>query len=296
MKKVFIVLLILFVPIVHAEENTLYKYYNISRVYGPYSENSTDDFPNIDTSDYIYTSYTELNERPEDKDNREVITEEGYEYERVKDINYISIKNMENDITVKDLSLKYKGEDLKYETTDDLNIIKGSSEVTLHLNEEVNPYYITLNIKTNEDYGHLIFTGGYDGKMYVKHNVYMAFDYTWYGLESEYNYDSIDIWTKCILSEKLDDTRILTYLGEKTIYKYRDKLFHTYREDKIYSPGYLDGPSLEYPYRDDEDFIKYGKPIPIYVDESDNALDEDNLSYDLDEFSYEIVDVPNTGI
>lgn len=285
--------LVLFIPVVFAKERIVkYKYYKINKIYGPYSQNVTEEYPYLDKEDYIYSEYTETKDIPEDRDGREILEKDVWEYERLKDVNYISIINYTDDVSLTEVTVKYKGEKIDFDTNDDLNSFKNSSEVHLYLKEKLDPTLLEVYIKTNFTFSNFKFTIGCDNLMYAYQSAYLGDEYLFKGIEASYNGGIGDIWTSSYYDEEKPLSRIMRLNGKVKIYQYRDKLYHTYKEEKEYYSEYLFEPINDYLYKDESDYI--------ILDDEDNKTNIKDNTYEYSDLeiedNIEVVDVPNTGI
>ena len=284
MKKIIIVIsLVIMMPCVFAKESHVkYKYYKINRVYGPYAE-ASDEFPLLDTEDYIYSDYV-TSTNLEEKEGREFSSREVWEYERVKDVNYITIINHTDDASIREITVKFNGEKIDYDIYGDVDNFKKSSSISLYLSKKVDPTKLEIYIKTNLNYSDMSFIIGCDEVDYAELLAGFADEYYFYGRYASYK--NGDIWTIDYYDDIQPSSRIMRFIGNKTLYTYRDKLYHSYKEVKEYYPEYLTGPIYDYTFRDEEDFIIEESKTSSQFDEKNELLDNDVV----------IIDVPNTSI
>lgn len=266
-KLVIFITLIMTIPVVFAKEE--FKYYELVRIYGPYSENADSQYPLLDVDDYIYGEYKSSFNIPEEKPGREIKTREVYEYERVKNVNYISIINHSEDVTVTQVIIKYNGQSIDYTVSSDLNNFQNSSEIFFYLNEKLDPTLLELYIKANTALSDMTFTIGCDDVMFAKQLAGFAEEYRFKAKEATSVGNN---WQTDYYDEYRQESRIMNFIGQRTLYEYRDKLYHTYKEEKQYYYEYSEEPNLE--YRDEN--------ISSIHENFDNSL--------------EIISVPNTGI
>lgn len=313
MKKIFlIIMLFLFIPSILAEENYIrkYKYYKLNRVYGPYSKSVSEEFPNMDKEDFIYTDYIESDEMPEAAKGREIIEDILYEYKRIKDVNYIEITNYDRSLNIDLFEVKYKGEKISFTFDGNLSFIEESSKLTIYFDEMLDPAQITLLVKSDASDTHLAIKEGYNGTMYARQDVYIDSDFIWNGYNATYNSTPGigDIWTTDIYADRQKTSRIMIFNGSINKYKYRDILYHTYREDREYYHEYLTEGKDDFIYRDENDFIDILNIIPLkpsVISEDitsfkSDVVNDEKMAYDLDNTKKieidEVIDVPNTGV
>ncbi len=141
MKKLFLLLLFLFIPKVDAltysdyssfseftdsptQSNALvdvitekrYKYYKLNKEEGPYLlADAVSDYQYIDYDDYILSEPSDILYEKPDEINKVIITEKQYKYQRVSPVNYLQInlsKNTSSSIQIKSLRIYNKTENI----------------------------------------------------------------------------------------------------------------------------------------------------------------------------------------
>ena len=302
-KRIIIVLLLLCVPNVFAKEGMVrkYKYYYLDRIDGPYDENVSLEYPNIDYDDFIYTDYIESTEKPLDKPNREIEQINYYKYKRVKNIKYIKIKNYFNTINISNLSLTYNGENIDYSITSTsgyANRIESGGFLMIEFDDEIDQCLIKLKIESDSVGNDVNIITSDDACAQSIYRCAMSGSFEWKGTNATYY--SYSSWVEDIYPFKLSSGRIVMSQGSFAKYKFRDKLYRTYREDKIYSPDYLESDLKPFVIRDDENFIDEKIAQMEDVSISDDKLEDNSISLPQnvykDELKQEIINVPNTSI
>lgn len=309
-KRIIIVLFLLCVPSVLAKEGVIrkYKYYYLDRIYGPYSEEASFEYPYINYDDYIYTDYIESLEEPLDKPNREIEETIYYKYKRIKNIKYIRIKNNSNPINVSNIDLKYNGEDINYtisSTSGEDSLIESGGYLTIQFQVEIDQSLVKLKIESDA-FGsgiNIITADDICNQSIYRCTIGNMFE--WDGTNATYY--SYSSWVEDIYPFKLSSGRVVIYQGKATSYRYRDKLYRTYREEKIYSLGYLVEPKYPFVIKDEYDFIEENvrsEEDSLEADNNKNSLLDDGDSLDNnettlflknDDLSDDIIDVPNTS-
>jgi len=276
-----------------------YKYYYLDKIYGPYAEKSNEEYPNIDEDDFVYTDYIESTSKPKEKPNREIHNITYYKYKRVKNIKYIKLKNLSNQINISNIYLTYNGEDIDYSVTStngNPNTIEKKGYITITFKEEIDQNLIKLKIESNAAGSRIIITTSDDNCDQSTYDSIMNSTFEWIGTNATYY--AYSSWVEDLYPFKLNSGRVVIYEGIITKFKYRDKLYRTYREDKVYSNDYLDSAKEPFTIRDDSAYIEekiiQNERLPLKEETKEENLT--NTKTTVKDDLNEIIDVPNTSI
>ncbi len=239
-----------------------YKYYKLEKELGPYSENSTLEYPYIDKDDFIDNGFSALSpDKPLEADNRIIESVKGYHYRKVKDINYLELVCNGKNASINNFEVYYNGEKLDYEMekTNDSDILKKKDKIILYFNQKINIQYLTLNFKwlsgtINESKFNLIC--GYDDEEYTFETLTYTgeTDVLWKGMNASSYYNA---WEDFYSSSKMAETSVLKRIEEVTLYHYKDLLYHLYRFNRIYYDEYLTEAYEDYIYQDETLYKDY---------------------------------------
>lgn len=239
-----------------------YKYYKLIKEYGGYSQSGFQDYPYLDKDDYTYTDYSEESIiKPEEKEGRIIETLEGYHYKKIKDINYLTIDVSRSPKTLSNIEFLYKGQTLDYKSTvetdkNDITLNLGES-ITFTFKENIRVYDLVMSFEVNEGNDNGLFIRiGNNSEEYL----YTILDYElnkknmWIGKTIKcYNRAFEDYYS----TEKVEPTYIFKLIEQVQMYKYKDKLYHTYNLTRVYHDDYLSEPHQDYIYKDETEYKDY---------------------------------------
>ncbi|MBR2587916.1 MAG: hypothetical protein IKD77_01775 [Bacilli bacterium] len=262
MRKILILLFIITITTVKAEEKIVrkYKYYNIDKKYGPYAEKETDEYPLLDKED-IKVIKGETLEWPEEKENRIIMKQTIYEYRKIKDIDTIVISNRsDNPLIISKLNIIYEGRNINFtaipaSSYDSAYFINDHSLVTYMLDEEINQSNLKIEIKSNADNDIVFINTGKGDDGYSSILKRLTSDFTWYGYDTAL-VNNPDIWETRQYKESQMTSKIMKLIRELTVYEYSDTLYRSYKETKSYAEGYFISAPKDFPYRDNNQYIE----------------------------------------
>ena len=308
-KRIIIILLLLCVPSVLAKEEVVrkYKYYYLEREDGPYSLSETEEYPNIDREDFIYTDFVSA-EKPEEKEKREIEKVYYHKYKRTKNINHIKIENFSSKISDIDIDLKHNGNDIDYSITwpNEEKSLETNQYLIIDFNEEIDQNLLKLKMTSDTSGNNITITTGDDNLDQTVYRENISSYFEWEGTNATYYTEAS--WVEDVYPTKLTSSLIAVYKGKTVRYKYRDKLYRTYRENKIYSEDYLLNPEEPFVIRDENDYIE---EVIKSEEPKDEEVPEKQISEEIKEEKLEftenskeekivpeieIIEVPNTGI
>ncbi len=308
-KRIIFLLILLLIPTVKAKEEVIrkYKYYEIIKEEGPYSLETTEEYPLINYDDYIYTDYVETETKPENLDGREIEKMTYYKYKRTKNINYLKIQNKSAPFSISNIRIEYDGKpiDYTYESENgNMTDIQKRAYITFYFEQEIDQNKLKLIIEADTPGTTLLIKTGDQVCEQTQQTVVFTNLLEWFGTDATY-YAYSD-WVEDIYPYQLNTANSRTVIseGEVVKYRYRDKLYKIYREDKNYSNDYLLTPVEPYTIKDENDFIEEIIKTEDEIEEiteTDKPKEESKIKpkeiYINDApLIYEIVEVPNTGI
>lgn len=239
-----------------------YKYYKLIKDFGHYKENATQDYPYLDTKDYIYTDNSKPTiEKPEEKEGRVINILDGYHYKKIKDINYLTIEVSRSSKILSNIEFLYKGKKLDYTVSTEINqndiLVNSGKSITFTFNENIRVYDLIMSFEVKE---------GSDNGLFIKignnkeEYLYTILSYelnkknTWIGKTVRcYNNAFEDYYTL----EEIEPTYIFQLVKKVKMYSYKDKLYHIYNLIKEYYNDYLLEPYEDYIYKDEAQYKDY---------------------------------------
>jgi len=263
-----------------------HKYYRIEKEYGPYEleEIQNEIYPLISYENYIYSDYSDWTNEILEKD---YIEKTFYKYSTVSDTNQIifsGFSNHYNYVDITGLEVLYDGKEIPFEAEyflcknviEDLKEngiarVRKNSRITLNLDDEyeTKKIYIKLSYISSEVYPTSITLEHKNNdlinasKQYIK---IQAEGETF--IESSNDNLNIKNTNKIIYKEeKISDGDL--FLGEEIFYKYRDKLYLKYRENKVYTDYLFSNPDSLIYFKDD-DYKIYYKELESSVEINEN--------------------------
>lgn len=298
-KMITIILLLLLITPVKAKEEVIrkYKYYEVLKEEGPYSQTATEDYPKIDYDNFIYTDYTESENFPEQVEGRQIERVNYYKYKRTKNINYIKIQNKTTTFNIYNIKIDYDGQPINYtiETNNGNDTkLEKRKYLIIKFGKEIDQNKLKLTIESDTSATVNIITGDLSSEQ-TKQTVDFTNVLEWIGTDATY-YVYSD-WIEDIYPYELDTSKSRTVISEGTIqkYKYRDKMYKTYREYRNYSPEYMLEAKEPYTIKDENLFVEeiVKKAEPKEIDKSKHKNEKNNSN---NSANNEIIDVPNTSI
>lgn len=290
MKKILLVLVLLFIPKVHAltytdysdysefTENEVqgtdlidvktenrYRYYKLEKVIGNYGEKGYD---YVDYNDYILSKESEMSlTKPNEKDR--VINEKyGYEYKRVSPVNFIKITNKGSYISMKNIKI-YDGNsqiteiDTRGFSSD--NDIVPFGRATINENGFIIIEFHEMHYLDNLKISMIINGTNVKYKFEAGENrAYVSSDFD-YGNISDYN-DTFEFKNASLESPnyeyfydlKKDVSNVLMTASDLlTFYTYQDKIYRPYNLNKIYNYYYTKDAVGDFIYKDENDYKTY---------------------------------------
>lgn len=239
-----------------------YKFYKLQKEFGEYSRTTNQNYPYLDKEDYIYTDYSnESILKPEEQEDRVIETLDGYHYQKIKDINYITIESSITSKTLSNIEFLYKGNKLDYTTSteitqNDITLNSGKS-ITFHFKENIRVYdlIMSFDVKEGNDNGLFIRIGNNNEEyLYTILSYELNNKNTWIGKNIRcYN----SAFEEYYSSEKIEPTYIFKLIKKVPMYRYKDKLYHTYNLTRNYYDEYLSEPYEDYTYKDDTQYKDY---------------------------------------
>lgn len=274
MKKFLTFLLIMFLVLPVKAECTF------ERFYGPYGDVS-EEYPNT-SEDFIYTDYNTSFDIPEEKNGREVEKIILYKYKRIKNINHISIKNCDMDVDISSLEFIYKGEiiDYTYKNTvsdDGINHLSMNKTIDIYFDNPIDQTLLQMHMIKDRERSFFNIKTGYDDVDYSFYSSIASNDFWFDGVRDTLVYNSSDIWIEDYYDNKRENGQIIKYLSTIDAYRYRDKLYRTYRDDEICN-------NIE--------ICEEGEYISDYQENMNKVLRKSDQNNEIEI----IISVPNTGI
>ncbi len=280
-----------------------YKYYKLERENGPFSETSSLEYPFIDYDTYKYTDFSELSfDMPEEKEGREIVQEWGYKYAKLKDINFIEIKNFWiNSFKIEEFKLLYDGKELDYDisnkSTGSFDSLENDESIYINLPCDLDISLLDVVLRVSgdgvNDY-RMMFRTGYNDEIYT--NNFYTFDENFSLLWDSKDVHLINYVTtmeEFYSSVPLEISNIVAFRRAGPVYKYRDTVYQTYKEKKVYYDDYLSSAYMDYIYKDDllfKDFYAYRVRCII-----DDSKENDDVSSDVSiDFSDNVLDTKDT--
>lgn len=270
--------------LIDVKKERRYKYYKLNKVLGPYKSllEENDEFPYTDLEDFEYTEESEyLNEIPEVKEGRVINEYEGLHYRKVKDINRIKIINQNdygNRTWIYSFALTYNGVSIPYEikyVNGDKNGIEAGGYIIIELENN----YVLKDI----DFSFIAECGGENGSNVL---IQMLSDDL---LVSDYGKKCSGYLLMCFLYSRAhvypdgydhyyttNPLNNMSFMGNVTLYTYKDILYRKYNLEKEYYDDYLSSPYEDYIYKDELDYKDYYAYRTRALIESDNPFSLEN--------------------
>ena len=311
MKKILLFMLLIFIGIgVHAEEYTdysdfsysenevvsdeltdvkverRYKFYKLNKVLGSYALENDDLL--FDTDDYIYTDFSDWSEvRAEDKNGRIIESKQVYQYDKSGPIDVIKLKG--SSVLVNKFIVYEKGKQINYDAevegeTIDTCFIKFDHDIEL---DDLSIRF-SIGSDSNQSYNIRLFLLLVD-IVYKNMGVEVIGNHM---LSYDFKYLTPGLFYSYYSDEKLAVSKNLKYVGEKTYYRYKDKLYRTYTLKREYYDDYLAEGIGDYVYKDDnlyKDFYAFRTRSLI----PDKKLNIVNSDFKSDSLTKEAVKNPN---
>lgn len=245
-----------------------YKYYKYKKELGPYEKENivNNDYPYIDYNDSKYSEESEyLKEKPNNDNGRVIIEHNVYSYKKAKDITYIELKNTNsnnNQLTVKNISLKYKGEEIKYQvelTNAENNTINSNGTMRLIVNDKLILSYVVLTLDTQSTSATKLKIKTGNSNLVVASSIYNYNDgvhrtISWKAGNSDVKQDAYEPY---YTNEEQTPCLAMVQNGKTTVYTYKDLLYRKYNLIKDYYNEYLTEPIDEYNEQDSDDYKDY---------------------------------------
>jgi len=252
-----------------------YKYFKVEYQYGPYELENTinEEYPLADYNDYIYSDYSDWTSDKLDKDH---IEKTFYKYSTVSDTNKIIIgefNSPNNYVNVNEIKVLYDGEEVNWLTECILceegfseKLINGKAKINtngsiilkLDREYETKKLNVIITFETSGEYATGLSFKYYNDDLENSYNYY--YDVSSFGTIKVFgNKIKVNNTNKIIYSDKLIENEIL--LGEELLYKYRDKLYLRYRENKIYTDYLFENPDPSNYIKDEKEYIMFYKNI-----------------------------------
>ena len=262
-----------------------YKYYKLTKEYGPYEKEDFDneEYPYIDSEDYTYTLESDyLDEKPADVKGRVITEHTLYHHLKADDINYIKLYNSSNvDLHYSNFNVVYKDKKLNYDViyrNADSSLINAYGEIKLVFDENIDLRFLNITfdmkpiISSRAD---LYITLGND-RLTVGQARYIFWNDTvrsifFEGIDTDTNSDAfVDYY-----SDKILETRPTIHYHDKIVkYTYKDILYHKYRLLREYSDDYLIGEVGDYIYKDDLKYKDYYAYRTRYLIDDENVVNK----------------------
>ena len=275
--------------LVDVKKERRYKYYKLKKILGPYEEKNhqNEDFPYVDLDDALYTEESSyLTSKPEDREDRIITEYEGLHYKKVKGINKVQIASNNSynyPVLVKNILMKYKGENIPYEAeyvnADAKNIQAGG--------------YIVLSFSQKYDIKDIIASvyvdcAGENGTMVSM--TMMSDDLSIYSVSGRcannplilpLNYNESFVGVNCydhFYTLKENSLDSATLVGDVTLYTYKDILYRKYNLEKEYYDKYLSEAYEDYIYKDELDYKDFyaARYRTLLERSNDNVFSLDN--------------------
>jgi hypothetical protein len=238
MKK-FLILMLL-IPIgVHAEE--------LERDYGPYDKEVNEEYSLIDYDDYVYTDYTDWTLEKKEVSDDLYEEKEAYEYKTTNLTNKILLTEFCNDnnyIDINNIKIMYEDEEVDYELQctlceenfeqklkDGLARIRVNGTITLTLDDAYDTdklRFIMNFIPSSTSTTWIIANYMNNDVINARNQIYKWPDVSTYDFDGSFLKPQ-DISRTVYLDEKTENP-LYEYVDTVTMYRYREKLFHLYKE------------------------------------------------------------------
>lgn len=241
-----------------------YKYYKLVKKLGDYALETSDVL--FDKDDYIYVPDNQLFvERPAEKADKIILEHKGYQYQKVKGITYLEVKNYGETFYQDGFEVIYQDQTPNYEVVTNakdtqLNIVNQNEYIRLIFEKPLDVSKLKLVLNITKFDGEKLYVNirlGNDQEK-LSNNSYLSSvlePLTFTGTNLNTYVHSFENFYSL---EKLPVNKAVRLVEEDvTLYNYNDILYRTYTLEREYYSEYLKDPLNDYPYKDESMFKDY---------------------------------------